>query len=207
MKNNYKSQIKKSLSKLGIEPQEVLSDTYRSENLNNIDKKYDIFIPNEFKEFLLIYNEVFFDNEVRFKPIESSPWTTTEGTQYFEGFYGLSGQDNISEQIECYENQIPNCLIPIGECPAGNLICLGVKEDTFGKIYFWDHENELQAKLMVGKDIVTNDINLYWDNLYLVSESFLDFLNKLEICQNTSVDQKIDVDDVELFLDDDLLDD
>ena len=54
---------------------------------------------------------------------------------------------------------------------------------------------------MVGVNILTDEINLYWDNLYLVSDTFIDFLNRLEISQDTFKD--MDLDDVELWLDDD----
>lgn len=202
MGNNNRNVIKKVLTKLGIEQPNVISDNLRSNNLIEIEKKYALSIPNEYKEFILSYDEVFFENEIEFKPIEPSPLTTNEGKQYFDGFYGLN---SLSEQIECYESRMPNCLIPIGECPGGNLICLGVKEAALGKIYFWNHENELRAKIMVGENKLTDEINLYWDNLYLVSDTFIDFLDKLEISQDTF--ENGDVDDVELWLDDDLLDD
>lgn len=201
-----RSKIIKILFKLGIEQPRVPFHNLRK-ILINIEKKYDIFIPNEYKEFTLSYDGAFFENEIEFKPIEPSLSTTKEEKQSFDGFYGLNSRDNIIKQIERYENRMPNCLIPIGECPGGNLICLGVKEVALGKIYFWDHENELEAKLMVGKDIGINNINLYWDNLYLVSETFIDFLKKLEISQNNLENGDIDINDIEIWLDDDLLDD
>lgn len=198
MENNNRNEIKKVLTKLGIEQAKDTSDNLRSRIIIEIERRYALSIPNEYKEFLLSYDEVFFENEIEFKPIEPSPLTTNEGKQFFDGFYGLN---SLSEEIECYESRIPNSIIPIGECPGGNLICLGVKGITLGKIFFWNHENELRAKLMVGENILTDENNLYWDNLYLVSDTFIDFLNRLEISQDTFKD--MDVDDVELWLDDD----
>lgn len=198
--------IIKALLNLEVKPPDTLPDKMKNKELKFIEEKYKILIPNEYKEFLLNYNEVFFENEVKFKLIELSPWATLEGTQIFDGFYALNSQNSISEQIDCYANRMPSSLIPIGECPGGNLICIGVKESAFGKIYFWDHENELEAKLMIGAETSTNNINLYWENLYLISETFIDFLSRLEINQRNSKDEDNNVDDVELWLDDDLLD-
>jgi len=95
-------------------------------------------------------------------------------------------------------------MIPIGESPGGNLICLGVKESIISKVYLWNHENEREAKIMVGIEDASDDINSYWENIHLVSKTFLGFLSGLELINETD---KIDVDDVELWLDDDLLDD
>lgn len=203
MENNNRNAIEKVLTKLGIEQPNVISDILRIENLIEFEKRHALSFPNEYKEFILSFDEIFFENEIEFKPIKPSPLTTHEGKQYFDSFYGLN---SLSEQIECYESRIPNCLIPIGECPGGNLICLGVKEVALGKIYFWNHENELRAKLLVGEDEPINDINLYWNNLHLVADTFMDFLNKLKINQDNVVDGDIDVEDVELWLDDDLID-
>lgn len=161
---------------------------------------YDINIPKDYREFLLNYDETFFENKVTYKPLEISPWTS----QVFEGFYGLAGENNLFDQIEGYLNRMPNCMIPIGESPGGNLICIGVKEGFMGKVFFWNHENEREAKKMVGIEVSSDDINSYWDNIHLVSETFLGFLCGLEIINET---ENIDVDEVELWLDDGLLDD
>jgi len=102
---------------------------------------------------------------------------------------------------------MPDCLIPIGKCPGGNLICIGVKEPVLGKVFFWYHENEALAKLMINNN-PPKDINLYWDNLFLVSNTFIDFLRLLSINdKDNKEDEVYDVQDIELLLDDDLLND
>ncbi|KOP64759.1 hypothetical protein AMS62_05425 [Bacillus sp. FJAT-18019] len=61
---------------------------------------------------------------------------------------------------------------------------MGVRGDHVGKIYFWDHENELTAKIMLnetGYEAVTVDD--YWENVSLVAETFLDFIKSFEIVE------------------------
>ncbi|MGE7767278.1 SMI1/KNR4 family protein [Peribacillus sp. NPDC096540] len=204
MGNNYIDQIENKLNTLNIKKQEVFSLSSRENQIKDIEKMYDIYIPKDYRVFLLNYVETFFENEVTYKPIETSPWTSKEGTQVFEGFYGLAGENNLFNQIEGYLNRMPDCMIPIGESPGGNLICIGVKESFIGKVYFWNHENEREAKIMVGIEVASDDINSYWENIHLVAETFIGFLSGLELNNET---EKMDVDDVELWLDDDLLDD
>ncbi|MFB6803980.1 SMI1/KNR4 family protein [Peribacillus butanolivorans] len=204
MGNNYIDQIENKLNTLNIKKQEVFSLSSRENQIKKIETMYDIYIPKDYREFLLNYDETYFENEVTYKPMETSPWTSKEGTQVFEGFYGLAGENNLFNQIEGYLSRMPDCMFPIGESPGGNLICIGVKESIMGKVYFWNHENEREAKIMVGIEVASDDINSYWENIHLVSETFLGFLSGLELINET---ENIDVDDVELWLDDDLLDD
>lgn len=136
---------------------------------------YDINIPKDYREFLLNYDETFYENEVTYKPLETSPWTSKEGTQVFEGFYGLSSENNLFYQIEGYLNRMRDCMIPIGESPGGNLICIGVTESFIGKVYFWNPENEREAKIIAEIEVASDDIKSYWENIHLVSETFRGF--------------------------------
>ncbi len=72
----------------------------------------------------------------------------------------------------CYETRIPRDLLWIMDDPFGNAICLGLRGECRGKIYFWDHKHEPA----VGK----------WDgevdtaeNVTLIAASFTDFVNGL----------------------------
>lgn len=172
--------------------------------IDNIEKKYEIIILDDYRELLLNYKDLFFDDEISFVPIENTPYTSEDTTQSFDGFFHLQGDDNLEKQIECYYSRMPKSLIPIGECSGGNLICLEVKTETFGKVYFWDHENEFEGKKMAGIISLEESIDEYWENLYLVSNSLFDFLNSLKISPDET---DIDVDDIEIWLDEDLLND
>ncbi|MCT4509896.1 MAG: SMI1/KNR4 family protein [Tepidibacter sp.] len=204
MKNNKINQIHKALDNLNVKKtKESLSEKRRVE-INNIESKYNVYIHDEYKEILLNYEELFFDNEVRYTPIENSPCTFEDGTQSFDGFFGLNGKENLDEQIKCYWERMPKSLVPIGECPGGNLICIGIDRGHLDKIYFWNHENELEAKIMAGYVTCKNEIDSYWDNLYLVAETLLDFINSLQVFEGN---ERVSVDDIEMWLDDDLLND
>ena len=96
---------------------------------------------------------------------------------------------------------MPNSIIPIAECPGGNQLCIGIGEQNNGNVYFWDHENELEAKRMLGIDRFS-EINNYWDNIFLVAQSFYDFIMCLEVMEDL---ESNDDDLVEIWLSDDLL--
>ncbi|MEZ4903851.1 MAG: SMI1/KNR4 family protein [Spirosomataceae bacterium] len=52
---------------------------------------------------------------------------------------------------------------------GGNYVCICLKGENYGKIYFYDHEVENENE----------DGTLNWDNLYLIANSFTEFLEKL----------------------------
>lgn len=65
------------------------------------------------------------------------------GESVANSFYGLciGGVHDIERAIESFRGAIPADVIPIGNDPGGNQICLGVKGERFGKVYFWDHND------------------------------------------------------------------
>lgn len=207
MKNTKKDTIVNLLKKLKVKDPTEIDALLRSNKLALLEQKYNIALPDDYKIFLQNYDEIFFENDVSFKPIQKSPLTMKDGKQYFDGFFGIEDKNSITHFIESYKGRIPDCLIPIGECPGGNLICIGVKEPVLEKVFFWYHENEALAKLMINNN-PPKDINLYWDNLFLVSNTFIDFLRLLSINEKDNKEDEVyDVQDIELLLDDDLLND
>jgi len=122
-------------------------------------------IPDDYKEFLLQHNggrpqKYYFSFKLNSK--------VTKG--YLDWFLGIHKKmnENIYQYIKMYKNRIPSDLIPIGHDPGGNLICLKIKGDNVGSIYFWDHENEVEEGEKPN-----------YNNLSLVSKSFSEFLTKL----------------------------
>jgi hypothetical protein len=64
---------------------------------------------------------------------------------------------------------MPKEIYPIGQDGGGNQVCICLEGENYGKIYFYDHEwwNE------------DNEGNITWENLYLIANSFTEFLEKL----------------------------
>lgn len=124
-------------------------------------------LPKEYKSFIIQTNggfpkpDIFIINDF-------------QGTSIIDIFYGFS--DGISyPHLDLIKNyidtrlDIPKNVIPIGEDPGGNYICMSLSEDNYGKIYFWDHEvpNEDEN----GKPT--------YDNMYLIAEGFNVFIDNL----------------------------
>jgi hypothetical protein len=175
-------------NKLGLE---LNSKDIRLENsakLLKIEEEYHIDIPLEYKEYLCNYKQDFFQKDVEFKLMDET-LQSGEDTLQLDVFLNLESNNNLAlaNFIERYSHRMPKSLIPIGSCPGGDLICIGVKNENEGKVYFWNHENELEALLLVGENS-KKDIDQYWDNLYLVSHSFKEFIEQLQVVDTVESD-------------------
>ncbi len=87
-------------------------------------------------------------------------------------FYGIHEDPGYSLDSACksYHERVPADLIPIATDSGGNNICLGWKGERQGKVYFWDHEDELDED----GNFVTD-----YRNVYLVADSLQAFLDGL----------------------------
>lgn len=95
-----------------------------------------------------------------------------QGPSVLNVFYGIGDMyDNLTDFIDIMDERLPVGFIPIGDDPAGNVICLGTKEPYYDKIYFWDHEQESEdPNDMSNMYFIANDINEFLDNLYEETE-------------------------------------
>lgn len=163
------------------------------ENVEGIEKRYSISLPELYKRFLLRYEDSEFEREIQFRTIEKTPWSHGDDFESLGSFFVISdGINNLEKKIEQYYDRLPTSILPIADDSAGNLLCIGVKDDEYqGKIYFWDHENEFVAKVMLNEGLNgASSIEDYWENIYLVAGSFIDFIRSLEI-KNESIVEDI----------------
>jgi hypothetical protein len=136
-------------------------------------KKLNIKLPDNYITWLIKYN----GGRSKKDGCDFIDQRDSDGT-LISDFYALKYGPDYDELYDSYEtflDRIPKELIPIACDPGGNQICLGVREGKYyGKIYFWNHENEA-AIWDLPDDVETP----WWDNVYLVANSFEEFINKL----------------------------
>jgi len=127
-------------------------------DLENFEKENFIAFPNEYKYFLHEYNGGHPDKSL-FK-IKSN---FEEYENVLNVFYGIGTKYAKLENIINYLDELIEIgFLPIANDPGGNQICIGISNEFYQKIYFWDHETEIKL-----------------ENLQFVSDSFLEFLNDL----------------------------
>jgi hypothetical protein len=141
--------------------------------LETIEQFLELKLPKSYRIFLLKYNggepikNVFFYKEDK-----------TNGS-IIDRFFGLVSNkyENLLVYLRTYRERIPLNMIPIAYDPGGNLILISVKSKDRGKIYFWDHEMEVD-------DGETPD----YSNLTLIADSFDEFIEGLYSIDEVSDD-------------------
>lgn len=164
-------------------------------NYGNVLKGFESLVgrlPQAYAQLLSGYRgaAIRFDKDVRYRPMKRSPWDRkSDGSQSLNMLYGLSGESSLPHQQTSYTNRMADGVIPVGDAPGGNVICLALRT---GKLYLWDHEDE--------RPITGNAKNDY-GNMYLIADSFDRFLKALYVEEDSdNDDDNID----EVWLADDL---
>ena len=123
-----------------------------------LQEKFSCIFPDDYMAFLQKYN----GGEPELRTFRCS---VDDGTSLINEFYGIGDMDsNLEDVFEDLDGALPEGVIAIADDPGGNQICLGIRNDTFDKVYFWIHDLE-------------NNSNI--ENLFFLANTFDDFLNNL----------------------------
>lgn len=138
--------------------------------IKKIEKKVGLDFPAEYRNHLLKYNGGQCEpNEFDF--LENGK-VTSSNIDWFLAIYD-GEYDNLEDYINTYkieQKRMPSRILPIAHDPGGNLICISCEGLDVGRVYFWDHDNE------VDYSVSDDDDDL---NMSLIAKSFGDFLNGL----------------------------
>ena len=151
--------------------------------------------PEDYSWFLKNYGESMFNEAVGYKSVSEEavylhpdetelPNLTFKGSQLLL-FFGKNKDDlaSLDAKIDGYQGRMPGRVIPIGDDGLGNKITLSLADADYGKVYWWDHENEWDEEDYledVGKPMPEE---AKYQNMYLIADSFTEFLEKLQVVQ------------------------
>ena len=136
--------------------------------ITRVESKFNIKLPQEYVDFLLKYNGGYPEPN-RFKYESNKEHYSDSLVNWFYSIY--EGEYNNFEpnilNWSLHGRRFPDGIIPIAGDPFGNIICIGIADGYMGKVYFWDHEEESDTDIP------------HWDNVYLIANSFNQFLELL----------------------------
>lgn len=131
-------------------------ESITEEEILSLEKKLKSRLPQDYRDFLLAYNGGSPNPNVFF----ISPKQQESNLSILFGITSKKAYDLWTNALDAYED-MDRTLLPIGEDPGGNQIYMSLHPDTYGCIYFRDHE--LPAP----------------DSLFPIAASFTELLQKL----------------------------
>ena len=136
------------------------------DRIQAFERKNNFKLPKDYSNFLLLNNGGYIEKGV----FLINDFQGYDKIEVFHGFELNNEYSNLDYLVDMFPDRFIKNIIPVGRDGGGNYICLNVNEgEDYGKIYFYDHE----------VDNENNDGTLNWDNLYLVADSFTEFIEKL----------------------------
>jgi SMI1-KNR4 cell-wall len=144
------------------------SEDLTDRKIKNAERQMGRSIPLAYRNFLLEHNGGHPDQS-DFRMAGVRKGTTQIGT--VKSFLGINLPEetlNLDYVLETFRDRVPTNLFPIARDPGGNLILIAENGFDAGKVYFWDHERESDE----GEPPTDR-------NLYLIANSFDEFLDKL----------------------------
>lgn len=174
----------------GIRP--VVGDSFlpmSEEELIAIETSLSVRLPSEYRSLLLRYGASAFNEYIDYRPLVPFPLDLyPTGMGHFSLFYGsqesASRGYGLKQRIDYFAGRVPSTLIPIADNGMGDQICLCIDGDRAGQVFLWD----LQAEPLSTDD--DEDLEDHeepmpkvdgYSNIHLIADSFMDFLNRLEI--------------------------
>lgn len=153
----------------------ILTDNGTKLNLGSISKfetMLNIVLPDDYKIFMIDSNGGMPEEDWVFDFNDSI--TNTKKRSLIQNFFVIYLEDNFEvDNLKNVCNQLWNdraisrSMFPFAEDPAGNFICISLKENDCGTVYFCDHEYEdAETEYMMRSKI---------------ADSFSDFINSLYI--------------------------
>jgi hypothetical protein len=107
--------------------------------LDGIERELGVEFPRDYRRFLLEQNGG--------RPVDDwvidTPISHAIGGAAPSDFFsvGRAGEYDMSSVLDSYGlDWLAAGLLPVAEDGSGNLICLSVRGDDYGAVYFWDHE-------------------------------------------------------------------
>jgi len=110
-----------------------------SDDLEKVELSIGHKLPVEYKSFLCRQNGGH-PEPGGFKT--DSNVLTESCVHYFYGIGDNATHVEFLKAFKIFKERIPEQLVPIGDDPVGNQICIAVEGSEIGAVYLWDHEQE-----------------------------------------------------------------
>ncbi len=121
-------------------------------------------LPKDYVKFLLDYN----GGSPVPNAFDFEDGSSSSSVRYFHGLRKNVDEDDLLRNIDLYKDRTPADFLPIASDFGGNKIAMAVSGQYYGRLFFWDHENEVDEGSLAEMQ-----------NMSLIANSFSAFLSEL----------------------------
>jgi hypothetical protein len=135
------------------------------EKISKLEEKLGMSLPDDYRGFLLRYNGGEPERNV------SQTGSPRVGVHIFYGIIKRSSGEHWRDLLwhrHLLIDRVPTNILPIAGDEGGNQICLSLRPESYGWIYYWDHELEAEE----GQPAT-------FDNMSKINSSFRAFVQSL----------------------------
>ncbi|WP_339527211.1 SMI1/KNR4 family protein [Pseudomonas sp. EA_35y_Pfl2_R111] len=147
-----------------------IADSVNEDVIKRFEEALGSKLPEDYRGFMLDHNGGDPEERCVFK-LKGVDGPYSESLVRYLFAFSAETDESIEYNYEVYTlaKRLPENILPIGEDPGGNLICLSFQGEDAGKVYFWDHEQEG----------LTESSSTY-SNLQIIADNFYEFIDGLE---------------------------
>ena len=141
----------------------------------NLERMFNSGLPESYKDFYTKVGAFSFLEIVCVKCIDEGQFMLKDSKVNVGDFYCITGnnESSINKVLLTFQEQLPIGLLPICEGELGDHVCMSLRQEDFGYIYYFHHESP------AGGD------------LFLIAKDFEDFIMGLEIYKGESSDDDL----------------
>jgi len=139
-------------------------------DLLSIEKQIGYSLPAVYEEFLLQYNGGIPDESY----IDFKAQKIDVASDEIKRFYGFGGKatNDLIHKLNSIGDILPEGMIFIASTHGGNFFLLSLRQDSYGEVFYKDHEYEDETPFNPESD-------LFPESIVKVANSFDEFLSRL----------------------------
>jgi cell wall assembly regulator SMI1 len=141
---------------------------YSPDMLSDLEKKLEVSLPPDYRNFLLQYGGGQPLNTVFESKNENGDVLRKIWIDVFLGNSGNRGSELFSRHA-ALSDRIPSDFIPVGQDGGGNYICLGISGKNYGKVFMWWKDGEAPVGTKPS-----------YKNMEHIADSFEQFVSNLQ---------------------------
>lgn len=141
------------------------------DDIAKFEKELGVSLPEDYKEFMLKNNGGMSELDWGFDFFDVA--AEAESSSMIQEFLVIYDEETYEDddlkkiyRILRENGEIPPNILPIADDPSGNLICMSVAEENYGRIFFCDHELEEQTTGCMVMSVVARSFTEFVENCY-----------------------------------------